>query len=81
MNFRYEKIQSELTHKMKEINHLNIKMEEQSGEIKKMMSQNEHLEMQVKENQTELRPNFEKLKSQYDICLLEIKSLENDNNV
>lgn len=35
----------------------------------------------VDKNDNEFRPHYQKLKSQYDICLLEMKSLENDNEV
>jgi hypothetical protein len=39
------------------------------------------LEEQVNRDMTEFRPHYQKLKSQYDVCLLEMKSLENDNAV
>ena len=81
LNFRYEKIQSELTIKLNTINKLSIQMEDKNSIIKKFQSQNKHLQSMIDSNKNHLLPDHQKLKSQYEILFLEMKSLENDNNI
>ena len=81
LNFRYEKIQSELTIKLNTINKLSIEMEDKNSIIKKYVNSNKHLQSVIDGNKNNLLPDHQKLKSQYEILFLEMKSLENDNNI
>ena len=81
LNFRCEKLQTELAMKLDTINKLTVDIEERDGLMKRLSNQNKHLETVVEKNQTDLVPEHQKLKSQYNICLLEIKSLEKDNDI
>ena len=81
LNFRCEKLQSELTQNMNKINKLVLQGSELTSENGLITQQRDYLESLVEENKNTLLPEHQKLKSKYDICVLEIKSLENDNRI
>ncbi len=81
LNFRYEKIQSELTVKLNQINKLTIELEDKNSLVKKLESQKKYLENTIDQNNANLVPDHQKLKSQYEVLFLEMKSLENDNSI
>lgn len=81
LNFRCEKLQSELTQKLNHINKLTLQENELSSQNGLLTQQRDYLETLVEENKNNLLPEHQKLKSKYDICVLEIKSLENDNKI
>ena len=81
LNFRTEKLQTELAMKLDVINKMTLEIEEKDAVLKRLSGQNKHLESVVEHNKTGLMPEHQRLKSQYDISLLEIKSLEKDNDI
>lgn len=81
MTFRCEKLQNELTIKLDSNNKLLMENEEKNGQIKNLLSQIKNLENLIDQNKKNFIPEFQRIKSQYDIAILEIRSLENDNNI
>lgn len=81
LNFRTEKLQTELALKLDVINKLSVDNEEKDAVLKRLSNQNKHLESVVDQNKTGLLPEHQRLKSQYDISLLEIRSLEKGNDI
>lgn len=81
LNFRTEKLQTELALKLDFINKITLEVEEKDAILKRLSNQNKHLESVVDQNKTGLLPEHQRLKSQYDISLLEIRSLEKDNDI
>ena len=81
MTFRCEKLQNELTIKLDSNNKLLMENEEKNGQIKNLLSQIKNLENLIDQNKKIFIPEFQRIKSQYDIAILEIRSLENDNNI
>jgi hypothetical protein len=81
MNFRCEKLQSELAQKLNLINRLSLEMNEIKTSNEFLLKQKEYLESLVDDNNKNLLPEHQKLKSKYEISVLEIKSLENDNKI
>jgi len=81
MNFRCDKLQNELSLKLDVINKQNIEIEERSTQLKNSQNQVRSLESQLDQQKKTTLPQLQKIKGQYDICLLEIKSLENDNSI
>lgn len=81
LNFRCDKLQNELSLKLDVINKQTIEIEERSIQFKNIQVQVKSLESQLDQQKKTILPQLQKIKSQYDICLLEIKSLENDNSI
>lgn len=81
LTFRCEKLQNELTVKLDSNNRLTMENEDKTNQIKTLLNQIKNLESSIDQNKRNFIPEFQRIKSQYDIALLEIKSLENDNSI
>lgn len=79
LTFRCEKLQTELTVKLDLANKLTTELDEKNMQIKTLLGQIKGLEAVIDQNKRSLVPDLQRLKGQYDIALLEIRSLENDN--
>lgn len=79
LTFRCEKLQTELTVKLDLSNKLATELDEKNSQIKSLLGQIKGLEGVIEQNKRSLVPDLQRLKGQYDIALLEIRSLENDN--
>jgi chromosome segregation ATPase len=81
LNFRCDKLQNELSLKLDIVNKQALELEDKSSAIRNQASQIHTLEKQIEQDKRTIIPQLQKTKSQYDICLLEMKSLENDNEI
>ena len=81
LKLRYEKIQVELAGKIKGSNQSSIENQNLMSMIKKLQNQNAYLQETVDKHKRKFQPDYQRLKSQLEICLLEIKSQENDNKL
>jgi len=79
LNFRCDQLQNELSVKLDTVNKQAIEIEDRNTQLKNQAAQMKHLEAQIDQNKKSVMPQLQMVKSQNDICLLEIKSLENDN--
>lgn len=81
INFRCEKLQEEITKKHEQmalLKNKNIELTEQILEL------NGKLEKAVRENRInreDVGPRLDALRSRYEVCMLEMVSLENDNRI
>ena len=81
LTFRCEKLQTELTVKMDLNNKLLIENEERNGQVKNLLGQIKALEATNDHYKKSFLPELQRLKSQYDVAVLEIRSLEHDNSI
>ena len=81
LTFRCEKLQNELTVKLDVNNKLMVENDDKNSQIKSLLAQIKSLEGVIDQNKRTFVPEFQRIRSQYDIAVLEIRSLENDNSI
>ena len=81
LNFRCEKLQEDITKKHEQMTNLKMKLGDKEEIIDKMRMQLAKAERENRINKEELAPRLEALKSRYEVCMLEMVSLENDNKI
>ena len=81
MTFRCEKLQTELVVKLDQVNRLTLELEEKTAASDNITTQMRFLEQQVEQHKKSVAPEHLRLKSQYDVSLMELKALEHDNSI
>jgi chromosome segregation ATPase len=81
INFRCEKLQEDITKKHEQITLLKNKNLEQAEIILELNSKLEKAQRENRINREDVGPRLDALKSRYEVCMLEMVSLENDNKI
>ena len=81
LNFRCEKLQEDITRKHEQISGLKNSVLDQNEHIQTISSKLEKAEKENKMNRENIAPRLDSLKSRYEVCMLEMVSLENDNKI
>lgn len=81
LNFRCEKLQEDITRKHEQMTDLKKKITLKDETIEKLKMQLSKAERENRMNKEEMAPRLEALKSRYEVCMLEMVSLENDNKI
>ena len=81
INFRCEKLQEDITKKHEQMTLLKNKNLEQAEHLLELNSKLEKAERENKINREDVGPRLDALKSRYEVCMLEMVSLENDNKI
>lgn len=81
LSFRCEQLQNELSLKIDQLNKTNLELEEQRTAARTASAQMRQLETQAEQTKRNLLPELQRLKSQNSVCLIEIRSLENDAGI
>ena len=81
LNFRFEKLQEDVTKKHEMITSLNNVLNEKNEMIETLKDKVLKLERENKLTKEDISPRLDALKTRYDVCMLEMVSMENDNNI
>ena len=81
LTFRCDKLQGELSLKADLVNRLSLEVEERAALFNNSAVQVRFLEQQVEQHKRTVLPELQKLKCQYDVSLLELRTLEHDNGI
>lgn len=81
LNFRCEKLQEDITKKHEQTTLLKNKNLEQAEYILELNSKLEKAQRENRINREDIGPRLDALKSRYEVCMLEMVSLENDNKI
>lgn len=81
INFRCEKLQEDITKKHEQMALLKNKNLEQAEQILELVNRLEKAQRENKINREDVGPRLDALKSRYEVCMLEMVSLENDNKI
>jgi chromosome segregation ATPase len=81
INFRCEKLQEDITKKHEQITLLKNKNLEQAEVILELNSKLEKAQRENRINREDVGPRLDALRSRYEVCMLEMVSLENDNKI
>lgn len=81
INFRCEKLQEDITKKHEQSTILKNKNLEQAEYIYELRNKLEKAQRENRINREDIGPRLDALKSRYEVCMLEMVSLENDNKI
>lgn len=81
INFRCEKLQEDITKKHEQMALLKNKNLEQAEHLMELGAKLDKAQRENRINRQDVGPRLDALKSRYEVCMLEMVSLENDNKI
>lgn len=81
LNFRFEKLQEDITKKHEMISSLKNHLSEKNEIIQNLTEKLNKAERENKLTKEDISPRLDALKSRYEVCMLEMVSMENDNKL